>query len=220
MIRAHHFTAGKRHLQRGVSMLFALLALVIMGLGAIALTRSVDTGTLIMGNLSFHNDALVASSAGAETAMTWLNNNQAGTKLNATDTTQGYYAASTDSLDPTGTRTSTAKPLPIVNWDGNCMGLAAGTYSTCAVVPFKAPQVNGNQVQYVIQRLCDAATAPGAGNYCVRPTGTSSGTAKDRGELQPGGRLTGGQASPYYRIIVRVEGPRNTVSYTETFVHF
>ena len=37
---------------------------------------------------------------------------------------------------------------------------------------------------------------------------------------QPGGRLTTGQASPYYRIIVRVEGPRNTVSYTESLVHF
>jgi len=217
---AHLLQARLRlYRQRGVSMLFALMALVILALGAIALTRSVDTGTLIVGNLAFHNDAVVASSSGAEQAMAWLEANQ-GNAMDKTDTAKGYYAASTDSLDPTATRTSTAKPLPIVNWDGDCMGLPAGAYSTCAVVPFTATKVNGNNVKYVIQRMCDTAAPPGGGNYCVRPSGTITGKAKDRGELQPGGRLAGGQASPYYRIIVRVEGPRNTVSYTETFVHF
>jgi len=213
-------TAALRAGQRGASLLFALMALIILSFGAVALTRSVDTGTLIMGNLSFHNDAVLSSSIGAEEAMKWLNDNQVGAKLDANDTTKGYYASSTDNLDPSGTRTSKTNPLPVVNWDGKCLGLPAGTYSTCAVVPFKAAEVNGNTVQYVIQRMCDSAAPAGGTNYCVRPAGTSSGTVNDRGELQPGGRLAGGQASPYYRIIVRVEGPRNTVSYTESFVHF
>lgn len=221
MMRAARLrTAAPRALQRGASLLFALMALIILSFGAVALTRSVDTGTLIMGNLSFHNDAVLSSSIGAEEAMKWLNDNQAGSKLDNNDTAAGYYASSTDNLDPTATRTSSSKPLPIVNWDGKCMGLTSGDYSTCAVVPFKAPDVKGNKVQYVIQRMCDSAAPAGGTNYCVRPAGTSSGTVKDRGELQPGGRLSGGQASPYYRIIVRVEGPRNTVSYTESFVHF
>ena len=61
-----------RRAQRGMSMLFALMALVILGLGAVALTRSVDTGTLIMGNLGFKQDTLAASSSGAEQAIAWL----------------------------------------------------------------------------------------------------------------------------------------------------
>ena len=206
--------------QRGISLLFALIALVVMALSAVALTRSVDTGTTIMGNLSFHNDAVLSGAFGAEEAMKWLNDNQGGEKLNDHDTAHGYYAASTDNLDPTGTRTSASDPLPVVNWDGGCMGLPAGSYSTCSIVPFKAADVNGNRVQYVIQRMCDTAAPAGGTNYCVRPPGSTTGSAKERGELQPGGRLAGGQASPYYRIIVRVEGPRNTVSYTESFVHF
>ena len=42
---------------------------------------------------------------------------------------------------------------------------------------------------------------------------------RDRGELS-GPRLTQGIAGPYYRIIVRVQGPRNTVSLTESLIHF
>jgi hypothetical protein len=48
-----------------------------------------------------------------------------------------------------------------------------------------------------------------------RPTST----ANDKGELN-GGRISGGIATPYYRVVVRVEGPRSTVSYTESLVHF
>lgn len=210
----------RRRGQRGISLLFALMALVILGFGAVALTRSVDTGTLVMGNLSFRQDAVMASSSGAEEAMKWLDANQVGAKLEADDTTKGYYARSIDKLDPIATRTTTTDPLPIVNWDGKCMGLVEGQYSTCAVMPLKGKDVNGNKVQYVITRLCDSIGAPSGSNLCLRPPGTVTGTAKDRGELQPGGRLSTGQASPYYRIIVRVEGPRNTVSYTESLVHF
>jgi hypothetical protein len=197
-----------------------MMALVILGFGALALTRSVDTGTLIMGNLGFRQDAVVASSSGAEQAMTWLAANQ-GAKLDANDTTRGYYASVIDELDPSGTRTSTAKPLPIVNWDDNCLGLPEAAYKSCKnIVPYSGAAVNGNKVMWVIQRMCDAPVAPSPANRCVRPATLSTSTTRDRSELQPGGRLTSGLASPFYRIIVRVEGPRNTVSYTESIVHF
>jgi hypothetical protein len=42
----------------------------------------------------------------------------------------------------------------------------------------------------------------------------------ERGELTAGGRISGGANSPYYRVVVRVEGPRSTASYTETLIHF
>ena len=217
---AHRIPAMARARQKGISMLFALIALVILGLGAVALTRSVDTGTLIMGNISSRQDALVAGSSAAEEAMAWLAANQ-GTKMDAHDTSRGYYASSIDNLDATATRTSADNQLPIVNWDGKCMGLPAGAYSTCtAVVPYKGSEVNGNQVQWVIQRLCDAPVAPSPSNRCVRPATTSTSTTRDRSELQPGGPFSSGLAGPYYRDIVRGGGARNTVSYTESLVHF
>lgn len=209
-----------RHAQRGISLLFALMALVILGLGAVALTRSVDTGTLIMGNLGFKQDTLSSSSSGAEQAIGWLQANIGGTSLNANDPAHGYYASSIDKLDPTGTHTSASNKLPLVNWDGDCNGAQTGTFENCDVLPFTGANVNGNKVQWVITRLCDNVGAPSGTNLCVRPAVSSTSTALERGELNPGGRISTGIASPYYRVIVRVEGPRSTVSFTETLVHF
>lgn len=206
--------------QRGISLLFSLMALVILGFGAVALTRSVDTGTLILGNLAFKQDTITSSSRGTEEALTWLAANAAGSTLNANNIARGYYASSIDKLDPTGNHTSTANKLPLVNWDGDCNGATTGTYENCDVLPFTGTQVNGNRVQWVITRLCDQVGAPSGANLCVRPAATSTSTALERGELNPGGRISTGIAGPYYRVIVRVEGPRNTVSYTESLVHF
>jgi Tfp pilus assembly protein PilX len=207
--------------QRGISLLFALMALVILAFAAVALTRSVDTGTLIMGNLSFKQDAVMASSSGAEQAIGWLQNNANNALLDSDHNDLGYYASSLDALDPTGGTTSANRPLALVNWDGNnCAGLASATYTNCATLPFTGTAVSGNQVQWVITRLCKTSGAASGANLCVRPAATSNSTAVERGELNPGGRISGAVPGPYYRVIVRVQGARNTVSYTESLVHF
>jgi Tfp pilus assembly protein PilX len=211
--------ALRRRTQRGVSMLFTLMAMVILGFGAVALTRSVDTGTLIMGNLSFRQDAVMSSSSGAEEAIAWLATKQSGNTLNADIEASGYYASAIEGLDPTGTRTSSSNKLPIVNWDGACMGLSNTEYSTCTITPVTGADVNGNKVKFVITRLCDSVGVPTGTNLCIRPAVAASNNVRDRGQLR-GPRLTQGIAGPYYRIIVRVQGPRNTVSYTESLVHF
>lgn len=205
--------------QRGISLIFALMALVILGLAAVALTRSVDTSTLVMGNLSFKQDAVVASASAAEQAMAWLETNIADPDALDEDIPKsGYYALARQELDPTGNSMDPARPL--VNWDGKCMGRDPATYSNCEVLPVSGTVVNGNQVQWVITRLC-STTGPATGtNYCIRPATSSTADTKDRGALEPGGRFKNTIATPYYRIIVRVVGPRNTVSFTETMVHF
>jgi len=209
-----------RRAQRGVSLLFTLMALVVLTFGAVALTRSVDTGALIMGNLGFKQDTLVSASSATEEALGWLQTNVAGTTLDANIPDRGYYASSIDKLDSTGTHTSPSNKLPVVNWDGDCNGLPTASFENCDVLPFTGTAVNGNRVQWVITRLCDNVGAPSGTNLCVRPAVASTSTALERGELQPGGRISAGIASPYFRVIVRVEGPRNTVSFTETLVHF
>ncbi|HEY8357551.1 MAG TPA: pilus assembly protein PilX [Ramlibacter sp.] len=221
-VRTHRHKAGRPHgLQRGISLIFALMALVVLGLGAVALTRSVDTGTLIMGNLSFRQDAVVASSQGAEEALTWLAANVKGTTLDKNDATKGYYSYSLDDHDITGNLTSSSKKYSIIDWDGNCLGLPSTAYEKCTFKPFTGTTVNGNKVKWIITRMCDQADMGSAApNFCMRPAAGAGATAKEKGELKPGGRFKGGLSSPYFRVVVRVEGPRNTVSYTETLVHF
>jgi type IV pilus assembly protein PilX len=221
-LQAHPRTLRRtlRRGQRGISLLFALMSLVILGFAAVALTRSIDTGTLIMGNLAFKQDALYASSTGAEEALAWLQTNINSAALNGDQTDHGYYASSKDKLDVTGNKTSAADKRAVVDWSGNCGGLDSGSYDSCAVLPFTGTKVNGNQIQWIITRLCDTSGPASGANLCVRPATTSTSSSSERGELGSGGRISGGIPSPYFRIVVRAEGPRNTVSYTESLVHF
>ncbi|MDB5872863.1 MAG: hypothetical protein JWQ07_2305 [Ramlibacter sp.] len=209
-----------RRLQRGISLLFALMSLVILGFAAVALTRSVDTGILIMGNLAFKQDTLVSAGSGAEQAITWIQNNINTGVLDSDHTDLGYYASSLDKLDPTGNKSTAADPKPLVNWDGSCQGATSGTFVNCSTLPFTGTAVNGNKIQWVITRLCDSPGSASGSNLCIRPVSLSTASSKDRGELLSGGRISVGTASPYFRVIVRVEGPRGTLSYTESMVHF
>lgn len=215
-----HTAAPPRRLQRGVTLLFALMALVVLGFAAVALTRSVDTGTLIMGNLGFKQDTMVAGGSGAEQAIAWLKTNVGGNALDGDLPANGYYASSRDKLDPTGGKTSAANRLPLVNWDGNCQGAASGSYDNCDALASTGADVNGNKIQWVITRLCDSVGSASGANRCARPATASTSTSRERGELTPGGRISSAVASPYFRIVVRIAGPRNTVSYTESLVHF
>ncbi len=208
--------------QRGISLLFSLIALVAMSLAAIALVRSVDTGTLILGNLSFKQGTTSAADKAAEAAITWLGT-QSSSTLIADAPSVGYYATSMEGLDVTGGQ-STAITKAIVNWDIDGCGYAAsGSYATCTVRPSDAITVNGSTARYLITRLClTAGTANATGNSCIAPLSTTTTANANKGALNYGmpSPLTTTSSGPYFRIVVRSVGPRNTVSFTETIVHF
>jgi Tfp pilus assembly protein PilX len=217
------------HRQSGLSLLLALLALMILSLGAVALVRSIDTGTLIAGNVGFKQDAIEASAVGAERAIAWVESHQTDGMLDTDQSLWGYYANSHDQLDPTGSNPALAQQ---VDWENkSCPNVPAGSALICPFVsdpaaPGAPPAVNtntpvnGNSLQWVILRLCKAAGVSGGVNPCSQPVSASSSTASERGDLSAGGRISASTAGPYYRVIVRALGPRNTTSFTETIVHF
>ncbi|MED5622211.1 pilus assembly protein PilX [Ideonella sp. BN130291] len=205
-------------------MLFALIALVVLLLGGAALVRTVDSGQLALGNLAFKQDATIASAQGADAAIVWIQANSAGVTLHADGAAgTGYYASSKDKLDPTGT--ATAKDRALIDWegDGNCGGADPATFSTCNVVPSPAIKdaKTGNEVRFVITRLCAAEGDPAAVD-CSRPAKSSGGNSMDRGAISQGknNHWAAGGSGPYYRVITRTKGARDTVSFTETLVHF
>lgn len=192
------------------------MALVVMGVGAIALVRSVKTGATVVGELGFKQDALAAASSGTEEAIAWLNSRASGVELEAHNGNFGYYATAMDQMDPTGNHSTKKRPLRLVKWTDSCP-----EGSTCDIAPYKSKNVvNGNTVQWVITRLCEKEGPAGDLNICARPPMSANAAASDRGEVTSEGRITVGNTTPYYRIVVRVDGPRNTVSYTEAMVHF
>lgn len=207
--------------QRGVSLIFALIALVIVSLGAVALVRSVDNSSLVIGNLGFKQDATSAASQAAESAVAYLSAN-AGTNLHNDRAAAGYYASSRDSLDMTGQSTSNTRA--VVDWTGsgttNCSLYPEKSWGTC-VSPSAEISINGgaNTARYIITRLCAAEGAPSAVD-CAVPTGSSLTGGGNKGvqTYKDGKVQTVVTNSQFYRIVVRATSARGTVSFTETIV--
>lgn len=206
--------------QRGISLLFALMALVVISLAAVALVRSVDTGSLVIGNLGFKQDATAAASQAAEQAITYLNNN-AGATLQKDQANSGYYASSRDSLDVTG-QGSTSNTRSVVDWtgDGTCSLYTAGSYANC-VKSSNEISLNGgaNKARYIITRLCATEGAPAAVD-CAVPFGSAltGGGNKGATDYKAGKAQVLVTNTLYYRIVVRATSARGTVSFTETMV--
>ena len=214
-------TIHVRSRHRGMSLLFALLALAALSLAGVALVRSVNTSALVIGNLGFKQDATSASSRATEQAIQWLLTNAA--ILDADHAANGYYATALDTLDPTGRITTAANKLGLVNWDSDgCAYAVAGTFAGCTLLPSSPPlEANGNSSRYVIARLCQKAEAMSGTNPCAKPATATVSVSPQHGEIKVGKHNPDPVSiSPYYRIIVRTVGARNPVSYTETIVHF
>lgn len=213
--------AGSRSLRRqaGIVLLFGLVVMVALAFAVLSIVRSVDTGSRVAGSIAFRHDATSAAAAGAEKAMAWLQAHLTGDMLESDHEDSGYYASSLENLDPTGNRTSSTEPLRIIQWSGKC-GSVSGTHATCNTLPAPAISINGNRVQWVITRLCAGPGPAGGANSCAMPPLTTGPQANDRGQVTAGGRVKSGVTTPYFRIIVRVEGPRYTLSTTEQLVHF
>lgn len=207
--------------QRGVSLIFALLALAAISLAAVALVRSVDGGSLVIGNLGFKQETTRAADRAAEEARAWIAVNSAS--LNGDVAAMGYYAAAPADLDPTGKLTSSVRKMDVINWgDPDSCACLTATCATCSITPRSITLSNSTvTASYVITRLCPTTGVPSTTNACSQPASTAISLTKDRGNGTYGGQVIDLDSTftPYYRIIVRTSGGRNTVSFTETMVH-
>jgi Tfp pilus assembly protein PilX len=186
--------------ERGVILFVSLIVLVAMSLAGIALMRSVDTNVLIAGNLAFRQGATLAADRGIEDAKTWLAANAGGTTLFNDQPVPYYWANWQEGVDLVGVGSAADD----YNWNNaNNLGLDAGS----------------NEVRYVIHRLCTTAGDPsGAGTSCVKASvaaGAGASGAGTKGAVGYGTAALPGISNTYYRVTVRVTGPRNTVSYVQ-----
>lgn len=210
--------------QRGLSMAVVLVSLIVMGLAAVSLTRMIDTGTLIIGNIAFKQSTTASTDRGMELANAYLNQTMQNSPANlfADRPQEGYYASVRPQLDATWSGNGNNRVLPGWN-DVNCTG-AAGNVAECLWTTGDANMQNdGSQVRYLIIRLCNAA-----GDHtqwatrCVRPLADMAGYERPSGALDYANvwNSPGAAPAPVFRIIVRATGPKNTVSYTDTYVQF
>jgi len=199
--------AGIRHSrlrqQRGVVVFIALLVMVALALAGIALIRSTDTTTTVSGNLVLKQAATSAVDRGIEQTIHAL-----WEVVPAPDRTQhnpatNYYACVRGTAGGCLAAGSAIPKIPdLLRTTSGC----AGAGLTAGLI---ANDDAGNKSCFVIERMCLNA-GPAVGSNCNLATasfGADPGTVHYTGLVRPG--------DAFYRVTVRVEGPRNTVTYAQ-----
>ena len=201
-----------RRRERGVVLFIALLVMVALSLAGIALLRSSDTATTVAGNLAFKQAAAAAVDRSVEQAVQVLFDPQPDHTIGplaladktAHLTAQNYYACVL--------RTGGGAPACLLA--GNAIPEVPTMLETktCLALGLVPDDAGGNKTYYVIERMC---ANPGAafGNNCNLSSaalGADAGTP----HYDPLSRV----GDAFYRVTIRVDGPRNTVVYAQAFL--
>jgi type IV pilus assembly protein PilX len=200
--------------QGGVVLMIALIILVALTLGGIALVRNVDTTNLVAGNLAFQQAATHAGEAGISDAVTNYLEATVPANLRNTDLSKGYVALVVNPEKLATPKTWDKYWVEDLNPNPVSLPVAAKTcVDSVCTLPTDAA---GNTVSYVIHRLCQTA-----GDPLLTATGCAIGPQKN--PLTGASLGSGNVPLPmitqyYYRITTRIVGPRNTISYIQTIV--
>lgn len=192
--------------QNGIVMIFALMAIVLLALSAVALMGSVDTGSITAGNMAFKQRTVMAAEYGVNAAMSEFDS-----KSIPAGALSGAGGANSDSADncyrATGFNGKSADATDGSDLRGipNILLKTGGfdtAYPKCLVTT-----TTGETIRYVIDRRCSASGAPTEANCNVASVSTTAQTDSDK--------HTGSEAVPLLRVTARVDGARSTVSYVQ-----
>ena len=222
-----------RQQQQGFVLVIALVIMVVMTLSAVAMITSLRGGLSASGNISFRQAATRAADVAADGGYVWiqaqmtaaataLNNDIAPVNTAGALVTPRYYATMAGS-DAGCKKDGVANVFAPQNYrfsdttvggDGfPCAGRIAGSPA-------------GYSVFYVIHRLARTAgmTCPAA--ECVSPQVTivsappAAGCSTDPTSASfCGVSANSASAAVYYRITVKVVGPRQNNRYVQAFVY-
>jgi hypothetical protein len=173
--------------------------LIAMTLAGLSLMRSMDTASMIAGNMAFQQAATHSGDSGTEAAVAWLEANNTGNTLWTSNLPQGYAALRQD-------------PATGQSWE---------TFWSSVLVPAGqvitlASNASGNTVSYAIQRLCSNTGDPSvSGTGCAVSQAASSNSSNSKGA---GAITLQYNSAVYYRVTSRVVGPRNTVSFIQAII--
>jgi type IV pilus assembly protein PilX len=192
--------------QRGVVLLFGLIALALMMIGAAAMLRSMNTSLFNAGNLGFKRDmANQVERAMSEVAGDLLSGSLATETIRQANVSARNYRAT---LLP-----SNAQGIPNALLSDSVFG-TVGTSARDIVVSGQAVTL-----RYVIDRMC-ANTGAADASHCTMsndPISTGGGSRSAGGAAAATIAGAGATAQRVvYRLSVRATGPRNTQAFFQT----
>lgn len=205
-IRSRSSGRAGRHAQRGVIMIFTMIALVLMLIAVTAMVRSTGTSTAVIGNLAFRRDLTNRAELAISVAKTALNTSTLDT---TTSSVAAHYLPSRS--DPPTTGNFGAPVLLLSDSAYKAAGYSCMDGNGAALADCAVPGADGVVVRWLIDRQCVLGTVVFDKSACSYLTST-----KDAGgSSQNANRKPSGAARPIYRISVRVHGPRNNESYIQ-----
>ena len=185
-----------RAAQNGVVLFVALIVMVALSLAGIALVRSVESTTLVAGNLAFRESAVPISTSAVEQATVDLFELPASgvTNLDLDQPNRNYYASRQPGEDS--------------------YGIPKALQGSLGAYPASAQTIvdpgSGNTARYIIERVCLKSGEIAAPFNCdLMPPKVAFGTTTGKIIPIPLPRV------PFYRLTIRVDGPRNTVAYSQ-----
>ncbi len=200
------------HRQQGVVLLLSLIVLVAMSLAGIGLMRSILTGNRVVGNLAFQQSATQSADVGIETAIAWLEQKTRELKSANPPQLQNdlFQAQKTSAGAAFNYLPMREDPGPTQSWEDYwATKVAAGNQVNTLAV-----DAAGNTVAFLIHRLCRQAGDSLTSSCESSPTLNNS----TQSSSKSGGIKLQVPDQVYYRITVRVQGPRNAVSFVQAMV--
>ena len=197
---------GRGAAERGVTLVIALIALVILTIGAVAMVRSANTSLFMAGNLAFKRDLANQSERAIITALTDLRTGGLSTEtVREANRNASNYSASV--------LASSSQGIPNILLDDSAYttsGYSASDISDSAA---------NITIRYVVDRQCSVA---GAFSNTTCQFEAISGDAKGGSGKGGGGgtKSLGSTVKPIYRVSVRVTGPRGVQSFAQTTAVF
>ncbi len=213
--------------QRGLVLVLALIVLAALSLAAVGLMRGVAASNRVAGNLAFQQGAVQAADAGIERAVAWLEQQSRATvpSPNAAAAAAAGLPAPppvpstrlNNNLPRTGDTTDTIRYMATRGDPNFALGQTWESYWQSLVAADRinalAVDANGNQVSYAIHRLCSSTGVAANANCEASPTKRTSENGSKGNVPQPSA-----PSAVYYRVTVRVVGPRNATSFIQAVV--
>lgn len=197
-------------------LVLALIVLAAMSLAAVGLMRGVFSSNRVAGNLAYQQAAVQAAEVGVERAVAWLEQ-QARATVPPPGGASGAEPVPSEVLYRHAVKGVThaynysatrAEPGAGQSWENFWQTLV-----TANRINDLGTDATGNQVAFAIHRLCSAEGRPDAANCESSPDARSC-----EGCSQSNGPQPTVATAVYYRITVRVQGPRNATSFIQAVV--
>jgi Tfp pilus assembly protein PilX len=183
--------------QSGVVLIFTLIILLILTIGAVAVMRSMNTSLFTAGNLAFRRDLVNQGEQAVANVMTEF---QSGGALSTSAVTVASvptlnYSAAMLPTNPQGVPTALLNDTTFATVGTNAKDITGAT-----------PDVT---IRYVIDRLCSTAGAAN-GILCVQSSAAPTGVTATGVAQVPA------PAATVYRLSIRVSGARGTQVFMQT----